>query len=316
MTNQSKILFAVIIILALLAIGVTWGLEQFSYYTLPTRGGISTSIEVAVSPKLFSWVEAAALDFNDSNSQITVTVIEVDSKRIDSVFGRSTESLPDVWIPEATFVAQQNGSSAYNRDGLSVASDSLLWAKPANQPYELDWQLLHDSAATDLQFSIALPRSNNTSAIATCLSAAQTYHLTDQLDFALANDSGLKSWYREIEDAIPNQTDPYAQLVRRPPAIDVVMITNSEGQGLDSSFETADPIYDVVFDFPYVTRSTWAELSTEEAEAKQVAADRFFQTLTASTAQSDLAGLGLSSAAGGDAAASSRVIQALQWCWQ
>ncbi|MFK7802105.1 MAG: hypothetical protein AB8G95_10760 [Anaerolineae bacterium] len=316
MTNQSKFIFAAIIIFALLVTGVTWGLEQFSYYTLPTRGGITTSIEVAVPPNLVNWVESAATDFNSSNSQVTVTVIEVDSKRFEAVLGGSSDSLPDVWIPEATFVAQQSGSTAFNRDGLSVASDSLLWAKPANQTYVLDWQLLHDAAATDLQFSIALPRSNNTTAIATCLSAARTFHQTDQLDFALANDSALKSWYREIEDAIPNQTDPYAQLVRRPPAIDVVMITNSEGANLDGGFETADPLYDVTFDYPYVTRSSWAELSAEEADAKQAAADRFFEALTATATQNDLPGLGLSTAAGTDSAANSRVIQALQWCWQ
>ena len=316
MTTQSKAIFTVILVLALLATGITWGLERLSFYTLPTRGGISTSIRVAVSPKLFEWVDGAAQDFNASNSQVTVTVVEVDSKRIDSAFGAGVESLPDVWIPEANFVSQQSAPSGYNRNGEPVAHDSILWAKPANQPYLLDWQSLHDAAVNDLQFSIALPRSNNTTAIATCLSAAQTYHQTAELDFSLANDSGLKSWYGEIEAAIPNQTDPYAQLVRRPPAIDVVMITDSEGGALDTTFETADPLYDVVFDFPYVTRSSWAELAEDEAAAKQTAADRFYQTLTSSSAQRDLGNYGLLTADLAAQSINARAVQALQWCWQ
>ncbi|MFT5196905.1 MAG: hypothetical protein ACI9EW_000493 [Cellvibrionaceae bacterium] len=320
MTNQSKTIFTAIIILALMATGATWLVERLSYYTLPTRGGISTSIEVAVSPKLFEWVQAAATDFNDSNSQITVTVTEVDSKRIDSALGAGIESLPDVWIPEAGFVAQQNGSATYNRSGESVASDKLLWAKPANQPYALDWQMLHDAAVNDRQFNIALPSANNTTAIATCLSAANTFHQTTELDFALANDSALKAWFNEIRDAIPNQTDPYAQLVRRPPAIDVVMITASEGVELNADFETASPLFDITFDYPYVTRSTWAELSADDAAAKQTAVDRFFEALNASSAQSDLAAYGLSPALSlaveGETTFNSRVIQALQWCWQ
>lgn len=316
MTTQSKAIFAVILILAVLATGVIWGLERFSYYTLPTRGGIDTTIKVAVSPKLFSWVDEAARSFNESNSQVTVTVVEVDSKRVDAVFGSGVETLPDVWIPEANFVAQQSAPSSYNRSGGSVAYDSIVWAKPAGQSYLLDWQALHEAAANDLQFSIALPRSNNTTAIATCLSAAQTYHQTADLDFSLANDSGLKSWYGEIEDAIPNQTDPYAQLVRRPPAIDVVMITNSEATQLDGAFETAEPLYDIGLDFPYVTRSAWAELSDDEAAAKQTAADRFYQALTASSAQADLGAYGLLPADSTAATFNARVIQALQWCWQ
>ena len=316
MTTQSKAIFAVILVLALLATGVTWGLERLSYYTLPTRGGISTSIKVAASPKLFEWVDGAARDFNASNSQITVTVVEVDSKRIDAAFGTSVAELPDVWIPEANFVAQQSGPSGYNRTGEPVAHDSILWAKPANQPYLLDWQSLHDAAVNDLQFSIALPRSNNTTAVATCLSAAQSYHQTTELDFSLANDSGLKSWYGEIEAAIPNRTDPYAQLVRRPPAIDVVMITDSEGAALDGTFETADPLYDIVFDFPFVTRTTWAELSADEAAAKQTAAERFYQSLTSSSAQGDLGNYGLLSADSAAVIFDARAVQALQWCWQ
>ncbi|MEM9777700.1 MAG: hypothetical protein AAF902_24195 [Chloroflexota bacterium] len=315
MTSQSKILFAVILVLALIATGIIWGLERFSFYTLPTRGGISTTIEVAASPDIFEWVQAAATNFNSSNSQITVTVVEVDSKRIDTVFSGTGDELPDAWIPEAGFVAQQNGSSAYNRTGLSVASDSLLWAKPTEQPYTLEWNAINEAAVNDRQFNIALPANNNTTAIASCLSAAQSYHQTTELDFSLANDAGFKDWYREIEAAIPNATDPLAQLLRRPPAIDVVMITDSDGAQLQGVFQLTDPLYDVAFDFPYVTRSSWAELSTDEAAAKQTAVDRFYNELISSGNQSDLANYGLSESIP-TPEYSSRTIQALSWCWQ
>lgn len=315
MTSQSKILFTVILVLALISTGVIWGLERFSFYTLPTRGGISTSIQIAASPTAFEWVQTAADDFNSSNSQITVTVIEVDSKRTDSVLSSTGDELPDAWIPEAGFVALQNGSTAYSRTGQSVASTSLLWAKPAAQPYVLEWNAINEAAVNDRQFNIALPASNNTTAIASCLSAAQSYHQTPELDFSLVNDAGFKDWYREIEAAIPNATDPLAQLLRRPPAIDVVMITDADGVQLQSGFDTADPLYDVAFDYPYITRASWAELSTDEAAAKQTAVDRFYEVLVSAGNQSELANYGL-----GEAIVSpeysSRVIQALGWCWQ
>ncbi|MEM8860398.1 MAG: hypothetical protein AAGD96_18900 [Chloroflexota bacterium] len=315
MTSQSKILFTAILILALIATGVIWGLERFSFYTLPSRGGISTTIQVAASPALFEWVQTAASDFNDSNTQITVTVVEVDSKRTDSVLSGTGNELPDAWIPEAGFVALQNGSTAYNREGSSVASDSLLWAKPADREYFLEWNALNEAAVNDRQFNIALPTNNNTTAIASCLSAAQTYHQTTELDFSLANDSGLKDWYRDLEAAIPNATDPLAQLLRRPPAIDVVMITDKDMPSLQGNFETADPLYDILFDYPYIARSSWAELSQDEAAAKQTAVDRFFDVLTSSGNQADLANYGLSPAVASPEY-SSRVIQSLGWCWQ
>ncbi len=313
MTSQSKILFASILVLALIATGVTWALERFSFYTLPSRGGISTSIQVAVAPSLVDWAEQAATDFNGSNSQITVTVIEVDSKRLDAAF--SADTPPDAWIPEATFVAQQNGSSAYNREGQSIASDSLLWAKPISANYVLDWQAIHDAAVNDRQFNIALPASNNTTAIATCLSAAQAYHQTTALDFSLANDADFKAWYRDIEAAIPNATDPLAQLLSRPPAIDAVMITNGQGNDLIDQFDTAEPLFDIVFDYPYITRSSWPELSDDEEAAKQTAVDRFYDTLVSSGNQADLSGYGLGQASN-NPTPNARTIQALQWCWQ
>lgn len=313
MTSQSKTLFAVILVLALIATGATWALERFSFYTLPSRGGVSTSIQVAVAPSVIDWAQEAAIDFNNSNSQITVTVIELDSKRLDSAF--SADSPPDAWIPEATFVAQQNGSSAYNRSGESVASDSLLWAKPVSANYALDWQSVQDAAVNDRQFNVALPASNNTTAIATCLSAAQSYHQTTEIDFSLANDSGFKAWYRDIEAAIPNATDPLAQLLRRPPAIDVVMITNAQGHDLLDQFETAEPLFDVTLDYPYISRASWPELSNDEEAAKQTAVDRFFNTLIASESQSNLSAYGLEGA-NNSAETNARTIQALQWCWQ
>lgn len=313
MTSQSKIIFAAIILLALLATGITWGLERYSYYTLPSRGGISTELEIAVAPSLLDWVTAAAADFNASNSQVSVTVVEADSKRLDSIF--AADSVPDAWIPEATFVAQQNGSAVYSRTGQSVASDSLLWVKPVSANYVLDWQSIHDAAVNDPQFNVALPAANNTTAIAVCLSAAQTYHQTTEIDFSLANDSEFKAWYRDIEVAIPNATDPLAQLLRRPPAIDAVMITNSEGSDLVDQFDTVEPIFDVTLDYPYIVRSSWAELSDEEEAARNEGAARFFDALLSSGNQADLADYGLNGAVG-DQGISSRTVQALQWCWQ
>lgn len=261
MTAKTKIFFLLIVGIAGLVIGAILLMENMQIFTLPTRGGVNVDITVAVSPQLEDWVRDAALDFNGRNSQVTVTIVSLKGldapQRLDLSKG---DTLYDAWIAEADFVRQMARSVPYDQQGTSVAQTGLIWlsvAGRASLPGNPDWGSVHDVAQNNAQFRVALtsPRSS-VEGLATYLSAAAAYHNRPTLDQNAVVDTGFARWMDEILIAVPDKNgDPVNQLTRTPPSVDVGMVLQSElGKFNLSQFTQQIPVYNVIFNFPYLIR--------------------------------------------------------------
>lgn len=310
MTTKTKIFFFVIVGLAGLAVAAILLLEKEQVYTLPTRGGVSIDLTVAVAPELERWARDAANDFNTRNSQIAVQIVALKGIDASQQLDLSrADALPAVWIAEADFVRQMARGVPYDDTGASVAQDGLIWLAVAQRTGlqgNLDWETVHTAAvdaaqwqvfgAGDARFDAALPSPKNSVAgLAAFLSAAASYHHQPALSPDMVADSGFLRWVNEILDAVPDKNgSPLNQLTRKPPSVDVGMILQSQLTDVNrSQFIEQVPQYPVVFTFPYLIRRGDAD---PRAADREKAAEIFRDFLLSADWQNRLPSYGLQSA--------------------
>ncbi|MFL7794663.1 MAG: substrate-binding domain-containing protein [Anaerolineae bacterium] len=295
----------------------------FPAFYLPTSAGIEAKITVAAPPTLEAWVREAAVDFNRQNTLIEVSVIPLRGAEAGRRLNASVTDLPDVWIAEASFVRTGVGGVPYESGGPSVAQDGLAWVAVASSAIDgnLSWQSVADAARSDMQFSIAVPPTGSVEGMAACASAAAEYHQQAKLTADLLNDAAFQQWLDELLAATPSRSrSPRDQLASRPPQVDVGLILGSDWHQLaKESFIYQPPSYNVVFDFPYLVRTNWYELSENEANARRIAAHKFSDFLLSAGPQGKLVNYGLERA---DAQPSGQIVRfndpavrALQACW-
>jgi hypothetical protein len=305
-------------------------------FYLPTSAGIQATIMVAAPPALEGWVREAAVDFNRQNTLVEVGVVGLRGAEAGRQLNASVTDLPDVWIAEADFVRTSVGGVPYESGGPSVAQDGLAWVVVDSKRglvSDLTWLAVADAAKSDMQFSIAVPPAGSVEGMAACMSAAAAYHQQANLTAGLVNDIVFRQWLDELLTAAPNRSrSPRDQLGSRPPEVDVGLILGSDWHQLpQESFVYQTPRYNAVFNYPYLVRSNWYELSEDEANARRIAAQKFSDFLLGAGPQSKLQNYGLERAdatASTDAAASADAasgqivivddpaIRALQACWQ
>ena len=311
MTLKTKIFFFIIVGLAGLAVAAILLLEKEQVYTLPTRGGVSVDLTVAVAPELEEWARDAAGDFNARNSQIAVQIIALKGLDAPAQLDLTrADSLPDAWIAEADFVRQMARGVPYDDTGASVAQDGLIWLAVAQRTGlqgNLDWETVHTAAtdaaqwqtlgAGDARFDAALPSPKNTVAgLAAFLSAAASYHRQTALNADMVADSGFLRWVDEILNAVPDKNgSPLNQLTRTPPSVDVGMILQSQLPAVNrSQFIEQVPQYPVIFNFPYLIRRGD---TAKNAADREKAAAIFRDFLLGAAQQNNLAAYGLRAAA-------------------
>lgn len=307
MTLKTKIFFLIIVGLASAAVITILSLEKTQVYTLPTRGGVSVDITVAVAPQLEDWARAAATDFNARNSQISVQVIVL--KGLDAVQAldlSKQDSLPDAWIAEADFVRQIARNVPYDTQGTSLAKDSLLWLAIVQRTGLngiLDWDTIHTAAtdsaqwqtlgAGDARFDAALPSpANSIEGVAAYLSAAASYHQQANLSANLVGDANFLRWMDDILLTVPEKTvSPMNQLTRTPPSVDVGMVLQSRLTQINTSqFIQQTPTYNVLLNFPYLIRRGG---TAKDAADREIAAQTFLEFLTSAEQQNRLPDYGL-----------------------
>ncbi len=310
MTLKTKIFFFIIVGIAVAVVAATLLLEKEQVYTLPTRGGVSTDLRIAVSPALESWARDAASDFNQHNSQISVEIITLKGLDATQQLDLSKEvSLPDAWIADADFVRQMARGIPYDETGTSVAQDGLVWLAVAQRTGlqgKLNWVTVYTAAVDaaqwqslgggDARFDAALPSPKNSVAgLAAFLSAAASYHQQPALNASMVTDTGFLRWVDEILNAVPDKNgSPLNQLTRTPPSVDVGIILQSQLPDVNrNQFMEQAPQYPVVFDFPYLIRRG----STAKGAAdREKAAAIFRDFLLSADQQNRLPQYGLQSA--------------------
>lgn len=311
MTLKTKIFFFIIVGIAGLAVAAILLLEKEQVYTLPTRGGVSVDLTVAVAPELEDWARDAAGDFNARNSQISVQVIALKGLDAPAQLDLTrADSLPDAWIAEADFVRQMARGVPYDDTGASMAQDGLIWLAVAQRTGlqgKLDWVTVHTAAvdaaqwqtlgAGDARFDAALPSPKNTVAgVAAFLSAAASYHRQYALNPDMVADGGFLRWVNEILNAVPDKNgSPLNQLTRTPPSVDVGMILQSQLPAVNrNQFIEQVPQYPVIFNFPYLIRRGDTD---PRAIDREKAAEIFRDFLLSADEQNRLPAYGLQSAA-------------------
>jgi len=310
MTTKTKVFFFIIVGLAAIAVVAMLSLEQMQVYTLPTRGGVSTDLRIAVSPALESWARDAATEFNQRNSQISVQIVAL--KGLDAAQQldlSKADSLPDAWIADADCVREMARSVPYDETGPSVAQDGLIWLaviQRAGLQGNLNWNTIHTAATDSAQWQIwgngdprfdaALPSPKNSVAgLAAFLSAAASYHQQQVLNATLVADTDFLRWVDEILNAVPDKNgSPLNQLTRTPPSVDVGMILQSQLPNVNrNQFMEQAPQYPVVFNFPYLIRRGD---TAKNAPDREKAAEIFRDFLLSADQQNRLPSYGLQSA--------------------
>jgi hypothetical protein len=334
--NQFLFIIYVLLIIGVLVAALIWPAVRsvayaplrdllFPGFFLPTSAGIQAMITIAAPPTLEGWVREMAADFSARNTLIEVSVVPLRGADAGRQLNASVTDLPDVWIAEADFVRTSVGGVPYESGGPSVAQDSLAWvAVRAKRDLagDLTWQAIADAARSNLQFRIAVPPAGSVEGMAACTSAAAEYHQQAGLTADMVNDRAFRRWLDELLAAAPNRSrSPRDQLSSRPPEVDVGLILGSDWYRLPrESFDYQPPSYNAVFNYPYLVRVNWYELSEDEANARRIAAQKFGDFLLGAGPQSKLQNHGLERA---DAQTPGQVVlvdgpavRALQACWQ
>ncbi len=322
MTQQNKLIFAVVMGITLLSSAVFLFLQYQCILPSNSSRCVATTIEVAVPPALLKWAQQAAQDFN-AQGQNQVKIRSLKGTEARRQLNLSTAHLPDAWLAEATFARQVAGNIPFPLTGATMAQDWLTWVvKPENADLaaQLNWKTVHDTAKNDGQFNIAIPAANSVECIAACLSAAAEYHGTATLDRNLITDGAFRRWFDELLEAIPDrQKNPRDQLAI---GVQVGLLLNSESTALkQQNFMTVPPIYNVVLNYPYFIRTAWPELANnEDIKAHQQVAEDFKNFLLSSTQQAKLGIYGLEQATatpnGQFIEPNEQIVEGLQWCWQ
>lgn len=295
MTTRTKIIFVVIIGLAAACIAAILTTESLNVYTLPTRGGVTVDITVAVAPPLQTWAEQAAQEF--SNNQITVKITSLKGTAATNRLSASQgDNLPDAWIAEATFVREMADAIPYTTESESVAKTGLVWVIMGGQidfTTNPDWATIRQVSKDNVQFRIALPSPGNTvEGIASYASLAAAISQQTTLPDGSVINAEFRKWLNDILLAVPDkQASPLNQLKLQPPKVDIGLILESDIPQLNGrAFTTQIPPYNVEFNFPYFLRER--STAPDALERRQVA-EQFRDFLLTQAQQEKLQTYGL-----------------------
>ena len=310
MTTRTKGVFFIITGLAFFLVAGVLIFENVFGYTLPTRGGVSVDIRVAVAPELERWVSDAAVEFNNRNPQITVEVLSLKGLDADQKLNvTDPNSLIEAWIAEADFIRSMAGHIPYDEGGGSVAQTRLVWlAVNTHTGLQgiLDWDAVHDAAidsakwqslsSGDFQFDAALPApGNSVEGLAAYISAAANYQQQFDLRDASVTDPQFLDWMNDILEAVPERNRaPLDQLARPPVSVDVGILLESKLNQLDlNQFIQQTPGYNVIFTYPYLIRR---DANVENAADREKVAQQFNDFLLSAAQQQKLGQFGFAQA--------------------
>jgi hypothetical protein len=284
----------------------------------------SVHLIAAVPPVLMEWVGNSAQEFTRQNPLISIEVLPLKgadaSQRLTAMTGS-----PDVWVAESDWNRIAAGGVPFETSGTVVAQDFFTWAAPVNGrsdlPSQLSWLSMAQAAATDPQFRLGVPPTGSMQGMGACLSAAGEYFHTESVSAGQINDEAFRKWLVGLFEAVPDLTrNPLDQITSRPPQVDAAFLMWSDRRSMnekDFLFQSAKP---VVLNYSLYLRSTWKDLSTEEAGLRRAAAQKFLALLTGSKAQAGLAAYGLSDAQADLGVrvrpADESAVYAMQFCWR
>ena len=298
--NRIFIFFLIIGAAIIFTVGVL-AAEQFGIFILPYRQTAAVPLEIVVAPELAEWAESAAETFNRRNADAQITVRAASGlSHVESSSGNIQADQPQVWIPEATFIAaygQENGLP-FEAEGQSLISTPLEWGAFGNRATALgepitwsavhraaqggSWQTLGGDASWGyFKLTIAAPKTG-VEGIAALISATASYHNSAQVSRNHVTDPAFQAWLRTIIQTVPSFNtlgpDPAQSLAARGPSLgDIGLLTaaswtRSRG-GLEKwgNFVIQPSDHTVILDYPYLVRAGLESTEQNVAERFQTA---------------------------------------------
>lgn len=315
----------IVLVLFAIIVAAIIGLSQFLQNQPPIE------ISVAVNPMAKEWMDAAAADFNESDTFINGTIpIHVTVNTVSDVAvwegeaNWSTSNHPDMWLPASSASVSYTPSNLpFSTVADSTARTPLVWGgfqsriTVLTETGTLDWDVLATAVQTNdgnwaalggqsgwgfLKTAYARP-SNDIAGLAVLFSGAGEFTGSTTLDRQALVADDFNDWMGAIVDSVPNfQTlgnDPAATMASRGTSVaevallpEVMWLKSFDGLTGNDPITFSYPATQFVFDFPL---TLWDDNST--SDDTKAAVDAFAAYLT-STGQSNIADFGLRPAEG------------------
>ena len=227
MQQNKPLFFAVIGVSIIVVIGLfVMGVLFFNLSPGPEQ----VSIQVVVGPAIKPWVEQAAQEFNQSQTQTQVEITATTDLIPENLFRPAAQNAPPAaWLAESTFLvnlATARDSSLRFDELRSTAHTSLAWgaftdkqATFSQQYGELSWESLHAKAtASDDFLTIVIASPRNTAEGLAALISATAGHV-NQPTLSGADVDGASAWlsetFKENTRVLPAPAEAFATTTGR-----------------------------------------------------------------------------------------------------
>ena len=240
--NRTRLVFFVVIGLALAIVVVSLGVRWLSQQQTPLVGPAPETLEVRVVCALpvEPWVREAAKDFNAAKHKleghlIQVTVIPMDGLTAMRRYEREEMNpLPTAWIPDSSYLVELvnaalkegRGRDVFLTDGQyrarPIATSLFSWgiyqsrADVLQGEYgSINWQAIHDAAMAKSgwpelggdpawgYFKLVVPNPNkNVGGLMAMVAAAGEYYQKPRIGTADVTAPDFQTWLKELMGAV------------------------------------------------------------------------------------------------------------------
>ena len=283
----------IIFLLFVIILAAIFGIQQVVQRQPPYE------ITIAVDPLAEGWVQAVAIEYNNSTQLVNGTTrIRVAITVTDDLDvwrgnpGWNTNNHPDGWIASSSLAVEYIPSTLpFTVVAPSVARTPLVWggfnnrveAITENSTRPFDWEAVQTIAAGqswetggNVNMALNWPTSSM-SGVGVLLTAAASQSGATPITRDIINDPAFDNWFQPIHDSVRNAEriggSPAEQMASRGTTVaDFALLP--ESQWLQSVADLADdgitfsyPAYQFILDFPI---SVWDDAQTTDIDRAAV----------------------------------------------
>ncbi len=240
--NRTQLIFAGVVLLALLIVGVSFAVQQLGSGNVanPVQTNQPLQVRVVTALPVEPWVQEAAQKFNAEKHTlegrvIVVTVTPMDSQTAQGKWDRGEfNPIPTVWIPDSRYQVElvnatykeKLGRDIFLTDGeyraRPIATSLFSWgiyasrAKVLEAKYgDINWKIIHDAAIAkggwpELggeqawgYFKLVVPNPRkNAAGLLALVAAAGEYYDKTTITTADVTDPKFQTWLKELMGSV------------------------------------------------------------------------------------------------------------------
>ncbi len=239
--NRTRLIFFVVIALALIIVGVSFALQQFSG-SIPNPTAQPISVRVVTALPIEPWVQDAAAKFNAEKRTlegrtIVVTVTPMDSVTALGKWDRGEfNPVPTAWIPDSRYLielvnatqSEKLGRDVFLTDGeyraRPIVTSLFAWGIYKSRFDKLEtkfgkdnvnWKTIHDAATAKSgwpelggdakwgYFKLIVPNPNkNAAGLLAMVSAAGEYYDKTSIATEDVTNQKFQTWLKELMSSV------------------------------------------------------------------------------------------------------------------